>query len=265
MKQSIGQHDFPSLLPEKVSLFGVDISAVDLFSATDEILRWCEDGEKHYVTVVNVHTLTEAQNSPHFRDVLNESGMAVPDGMPIVWLAHKAGAEDVERVVGVELMEMVSAKLAEQGGSAFYYGGEEGVAEEVAESLEHQFPGLKTAGTYCPPFRDLTKEEEENVLAMINQSKPDVVWVAIGAPRQEWWMSKMLKQSETNAMVGVGAAFNFITGKIHRAPRWMQRAGLEWAYRLYQEPQRLFMRYLVTNTQFAYLILKQFVKGEELV
>ena len=239
----------------RTNVLGVDISAVSLDSAVQMIARWARNREKNYVTVTGVHGVIAAQDDPAFKRILNRSGLCVPDGMPIVWLAWLAGHSGVSRVFGPDLMLKVSAVLAERNGSAFYYGSAPGVAEELAGVMEARYRGLRTAGSYCPPFRELTDEEAGAVVDLVNRSGADVLWVGMSTPKQERWMAKFRPMLNVPVMVGVGAAFDYNTGRINRAPPWMQTAGLEWFYRVIQDPRRLWKRYARNNPLFVYYLL----------
>jgi N-acetylglucosaminyldiphosphoundecaprenol N-acetyl-beta-D-mannosaminyltransferase len=231
-------------------VLGVAVSAVNLESATRRVIGWIERGERAYVTVTGVHGVMEAQSDPAFRAILNRAGMTVPDGMPLAWLSRAAGHAHVTRVPGPDLLPLISRAMAERGMRAFYYGGAEGVADDLARRMEARFPGLVTAGTFCPPFRALSAEEEADITDTINRAKPDAVWVGLSTPKQELWMDRFRPLLDAPVLLGVGAAFDFHTGRIRRAPRWMQSSGLEWAYRLSQDPRRLAGRYLRNNPLF---------------
>lgn len=246
-----------AFLPAHTDVLGVHISAVSLSSATETVLEWIRRREKHYVTVTGVHGVIEAQNDPMFKRVLNDAGLKVPDGMPMVWLSRLAGHSHVNRVFGPDFMLSVSQAVGEDGGRAFYFGGAPGVAEQLARTLEGCYPGLETAGVYCPPFRDLTPEEEREVVELINGTAPDVVWVGLSTPKQERWMADFRPRLDAPVLVGVGAAFDYNTGRIKRAPAWMQKSGLEWLYRIMQDPKRLWKRYARNNTLFLYYLVCQ--------
>ncbi len=243
----------------RTPVLGVGVSAVSLASAAAVILGWIEakrrgGGQKHYVTVTGVHGVIEAQDDPGFKKILNGSGLTVPDGMPLVWLSKLAGRSHVTRVYGPDLTLAMSRALGERGMSAFYYGGAPGVAEALASNLEGRFPGLRRAGTYTPPFRQLTLEEEREIARLINGSGADIVWVGLSTPKQERWMARLRESLHPPVLVGIGAAFDFLTGRVRQAPRWMQRAGLEWLFRLATEPRRLSKRYLRNNPLFLYYL-----------
>jgi N-acetylglucosaminyldiphosphoundecaprenol N-acetyl-beta-D-mannosaminyltransferase len=196
----------------------------------------------------------EAQDDPSFKRILNESGLTVPDGMPLVWLSKMAGRDWVTRVYGPDLMLEVSRALAARSGSAFYYGGVDGVAPDLARRLAEKFPGLRTAGTYTPPFRALTPPEEDEIVRLINGSGADVVWVGLSTPKQERWMAQFRPRLTVPVLLGVGAAFDFHTGRVAQAPKWIQQSGFEWAFRLCMEPRRLWKRYAKNNPRFVWKV-----------
>lgn len=234
----------------RVDVLGVGVSAVTPRTAVDEIARWIETGERTYVCVTGVHGVMEAQRDPVLRHVHNTSGLTVPDGMPMVWAGHRAGAPWMRRVYGPDLMLAVLERAAVRGWSSFLYGGAAGVPELLGQRLGEQIPGLKIAGTYSPPYRQLTAEESEAVVAAINASGADLVWVGLSTPKQELWMAEHRGRLQPPVLLGVGAAFDFHAGLKPQAPGWIQQAGLEWAYRLMKEPRRLWRRYLRNNPSY---------------
>ncbi len=243
----------------RTPVLGVGVSAVDLRLATETVLGWIRDrGEgprrSPYVAVTGVHGVIEAQDDPAFKEILNNSGLTVPDGMPLVWLSRAAGRSQVDRVYGPDLTLAVSEALGRYGHRPFYYGGGPGVAERLASSLERRCPGLRRAGTYCPPFRELTSEEERQIVATINGSEADLVWVGLSTPKQERWMARFDSRLEGRVLIGIGAAFDLLCGDLRQAPRWVQRSGLEWLFRLAVEPRRLWKRYLRNNPLFIYYL-----------
>jgi N-acetylglucosaminyldiphosphoundecaprenol N-acetyl-beta-D-mannosaminyltransferase len=234
-------------------VLGVGVSAIDMSQAVAEITRWLDEEEQHYVCVTGVHGVMEARRDPELRRIHNASGLTTPDGMPMVWAGHRAGATDMQRVYGPDLMLEVCALAAERGWSSFFYGGGDGVPELLAERLTARFPGLRVAGTWSPPFRPLTPAEDEAVVERINRSGPDLVWVGLSTP----WMAAHVGRLDAKALLGVGAAFDIHAGLLPQAPRWMQRSGLEWLYRLGREPRRLWRRYLRNNPRFVVEILRR--------
>lgn len=228
-------------------------------SAVETVMKWISghSGRCRYVCVSGVHGVMEAVQDREFRQVLNHADLNVPDGMPIVWIGRLAGFGHMRRVFGPDLMLDVCKRSVRVGATHYFYGGKEGVADELAGNMIRAFPGLKTAGTFCPPFRALTQEEEETMIAEINSTHPDVLWVGLSTPKQEKWAARMASRLNAKVVLCVGAAFDYNTGRIRRAPRWMQWSGLEWLYRVLQEPRRLYKRYLRNNPLFVFLALRQ--------
>lgn len=242
--------------PGRVDVLGVGISAISLADAVDTIMCWIEGRDRQYVCVTNVHTVMECQRDAELRRIHNESGLTTPDGMPLVWCAKRAGVEGVTRVYGPDLMLALSVPLAAQGLSVFLYGTTARTLELLSARLVADFPGLRIAGSYAPPFRPLTPVEDADIVREINDSGADVVWVGLGAVKQEYWMAAHRESLDASVLIGVGAAFDFHAGTVKQAPLWMQRHGLEWAYRLCREPRRLWRRYLRTNPAFVAGILR---------
>jgi N-acetylglucosaminyldiphosphoundecaprenol N-acetyl-beta-D-mannosaminyltransferase len=224
-------------------ILGVKVSSVTLNGAADTIEGWIRARRHTYVCVSGVHGVMESRYDRTLRRVHNDAGLVTPDGMPLVWLSRLYGRTAVQRVCGRELMRRVTALSARSGYRQFYYGGADGVADKLANTLQAQYPGLQVAGTFCPPFRALTREEDASVIATINAARVDVLWVGLSTPKQELWMAAHLHKIDAPVMIGVGAAFDFLTGAVPEAPKWMQRSGLEWLFRLWSEPRRLWRRY----------------------
>lgn len=242
---------------QRVDVLGVGISAIDMDMAVDEITRWIETAEQHYVCVTGVHGVMECQQDAELLEIHNESGLTTPDGMPMVWSARWAGQRQVRRVYGPDLMLALCRRAAERGWSSYFYGGNAGVPELLAERLQARFPGLETAGTYSPPYRELTEEEDRRIVEAINEAAPDIVWVGLSTPKQERWVARHAGRVHAPALIAVGAAFDFHAGRIRQAPAWMRRSGLEWLYRVYREPRRLWKRYLKNNPAFVAAILRR--------
>ena len=244
------QEDFATF-----DVLGVPISVTDLDSAAAATLRWQGDGRARSVGVRDVASVMALRDDPALIALTRRTAMNVPDGMPLVWIG-KARGLPVGRTSGADLMQTTLALGVGSGLKHFFYGGKEGVAELLAKRMRAAVPGLCIVGTYCPPFRALTTEEDAAVVARIRDSRADVVWVGISSPRQDIWMDSHLDRLPVT-MVGVGAAFDFLAGTVRRAPRWMQRSGLEWAHRLASEPHRLWRRYLVLAPKFVWLIARE--------
>lgn len=241
----------------RVDVLGVGISAINMGMALAIIENWIVRRESHYVCVTPVHSVMECHRDPDLRCIFNASGLTTPDGMPLVWLCHLKGHQYVGRVYGPDLMLALCERSVSRGYRHFFYGGAQGSPEQLAANLQRRFPGLAVVGTYSPPFRSLTPEEDAQVVQMINETTPDVVWVGLGSPRQERWMAAHIGWLIAPVLIGVGAAFDFHAGLKRQAPRWMQRSGLEWLFRLLTEPRRLWRRYLVSNPLFVTLVLLQ--------
>ncbi|WP_205323890.1 WecB/TagA/CpsF family glycosyltransferase [Glycomyces sp. YM15] len=241
----------------RVDVLGVGVSTVNQEMALAEVTRWVDTGERHYVCVTGVHGVMESQRDPELLAIHNASGLTTPDGMPMVWAGHKAGADWMDRVYGPDLMLNVLARAAERGWTSFLYGGKDGVPELLAEKLAERLPGVKFAGMYSPPFRPLTEEEDAGIVKRINDSGAQLVWVGLSTPKQERWMAAHRDRLNAPAMFGVGAAFDFHAGLVPQAPPWMQRNGLEWFYRLTKEPKRLWRRYFRNNPAYLRAIRKR--------
>jgi len=219
--------------------------------AADVIESAIVGGRKGYVCVTGVHGVMEAQRSEEFRTILSRALLVTPDGMPTVWVGRLQGHTHMRRVFGPDLMLEVCRRSIAAGHTHFLYGGKPGVAEHLRAVLTERFPAIEIVGTYTPPFRDLSRAEEINLMRQVSLSEPDIVWVGLSTPRQERFMSNYLHRLKSKLMIGVGAAFDIHTGKIKDAPSWMKKSGLQWLHRLYQEPSRLWKRYLINNCGFV--------------
>ena len=242
---------------ERFNVLGVALHAMNLSLATEAVLAALRERRKGYVCVTGVHGVSEAQNDPQLRAVLNAAFLNTTDGMPLVWLGRRAFGNWVDRVYGPDLMLEIFQATQHTEYRHFLYGGAPGVAEELKRRLEARFPGVKISGTYCPPFRPLNATEDADLQRLVREARPDIIWVGLSTPKQERFMAEFLPKLETTLLFGVGAAFDFHSGRVSQAPRWMQRSGLEWFYRLCSEPRRLGRRYLVNNPLFLWRILGQ--------
>jgi N-acetylglucosaminyldiphosphoundecaprenol N-acetyl-beta-D-mannosaminyltransferase len=238
--------------PDAVSVVGIPLGLTDYESTLDWIDATAEQGGRGYVCVCNVHAVMAAAEDPELRHALLASSLNVPDGQPLVWALAALGHPLQDRVYGPELMARSCARSVETGQRLYLYGGRnQGALVQLALNLRQRYPGVKIVGGYSPPHRPLTDSERDSVIAEINGSRPDVVWVGIGVPKQEKWMAEMRPHLDAPVLVGVGAAFDFHAGLVPQAPRWMQELGLEWAFRLAQEPRRLWRRYTRYNPRFV--------------
>jgi N-acetylglucosaminyldiphosphoundecaprenol N-acetyl-beta-D-mannosaminyltransferase len=228
---------------ERGSILGVGVSAIRMGQAVQAIGSWIASKEQHYVTVTPAHAVMDAYRDPHLRRILNASGLTTPDGMAIVWLLRLQGFREVERVYGPDLLLAVCRDGLSKGYRHFLFGGEVGVGEQLGRQLVDRLPGLRLVGSWAPPFGPVSEELSRADVERINAAGPDIVWVGLGTPKQERWMAAHLGRVSAPVMVGVGAAFDFLSGRKPQAPRWMQRSGLEWLFRLATEPRRLWPRY----------------------
>jgi N-acetylglucosaminyldiphosphoundecaprenol N-acetyl-beta-D-mannosaminyltransferase len=244
-------------MPKRVNVLGVGISVLNLGTALDAIAAAVRERRKGYICVTGVHGVMEAQDDAAFRAILNGAFLCTPDGMPMVWAGKLAGHSEMRRVYGPDLMLDVCAWSESSGAKHFFYGGADGVADRLAQKLKEQFPKLKIVGTFTPPFRALNEDEQKKLAEQIAAGQPDIFWVGLSTPKQERFMAEFLPKLDTTLMVGVGAAFDFHSGRVKQAPRWMQRCGLEWFYRLCSEPRRLWRRYFRNNPLFVLKFLCQ--------
>jgi N-acetylglucosaminyldiphosphoundecaprenol N-acetyl-beta-D-mannosaminyltransferase len=213
--------------------------------------RWIRERDVgHFIAVTGMHGVSESRRDPRFGTILNAADLVVPDGMPLVWLGRQHGYALRRRVYGPELMETFCRDTGARF-KHFFYGGALGVPEHLAQMLQDRY-GTRAAGTYSPPFRPLTAEEDRDVVDMIERAAPDLLWVGLSTPKQEYWMYAHRDRLTIPVMVGVGAAFDFHTGNLKHAPPWMRENGLEWLFRLLVEPRRLWRRYLIYGSQFAW-------------
>lgn len=227
----------------RVDILGVGVSATDMEGAIDQIARWVHAGERQYVCVTGVHGVMASQQDPELKDIHNRSGLTAPDGMSTVWLSRWAGARQTARVYGPDLMPAVCERGAGEGWRMYFYGSAPGVPDEVARRLQARYPGLQVVGTCSPPFGELSPAQDHAAVAAINAAAPDIVWVGLSTPKQERWMAAHRAGLDAPVLIGVGAAFDLCAGRVRRAPAWLQDHGLEWAFRISQEPDRLWRRY----------------------
>ncbi len=229
---------------QRCNILGVGVSAVNMTQALETIDRWVIEREPNYICVTPAHAIMDVYEDDELRQIYNNSGLTTPDGMAIVWLLKGYGHSGVDRVYGPDLLLAVCAQSVEHGYRHYFYGAAPGVAQQLADSLQERFPGLDVVGVESPPYRALTPEEDAEVVRRIRNAQPDFVWVGLGSPRQERWMKEHLALLDVPVLVGIGAAFDFLSGNKPQAPRWIQRSGLEWLFRLFSEPQRLWRRYI---------------------
>jgi N-acetylglucosaminyldiphosphoundecaprenol N-acetyl-beta-D-mannosaminyltransferase len=236
-------------------VLGVRVDGVQIPDTIAQMEEWIRGPrECHYVAVTGMHGVTEAQHNTGFRQILNSADLVVPDGMPLVWLGRVRGSAVRRRVYGPELMLTFCQETASKGYRHFFFGGTPGLPERLSQNLQRRIGGLQVAGTFSPPFSHVTPEEDEAIVAMINATDPDVVWVGLSEIKQDTWMYEHRGKLHAPVLVGIGAAFDFLAGTKRQAPEWMRENGLEWLFRLLQEPRRLWRRYLVYGSEFLVLV-----------
>lgn len=255
----VQSHPNPISTPVTDHVVDVPISVTDYAHTLAWMDAMVAERQHGYVCVCNVHTVMASQEDPDLRAALLKSSLNVPDGQPLVWALNALGHGLGDRVYGPELMTRAFSRAPSNGQRFFLYGGSDRKRlDQLETTLRRRFPGVNIVGRYAPPFRTLTPEERSAISAEINAAEPDVVWVGLGVPLQEKWMSAMRPYLDAPVLVGVGAAFDFLAGLVPQAPPWLQRAGLEWLYRLFQEPRRLWRRYLRYNPRFVGAFARQF-------
>ena len=239
-----------SLIPV-CNILGVNIAAIDMDWLLDFTDRHIKELSGDYMCVSNVHTTVTSFEDQSYCDVQNGGIMAIPDGGPLSTVGQKRGFKNMKRTTGPSYMGEILKISAQKGYRHYFYGSTETTLKKLHQALQHDYPGIQIAGMYSPPFRPLTEEENCLVVERINETKPDFVWIGLGAPKQERWMAEHQGKIK-GFMVGVGAGFDYFAGNISRAPEWMQKTNLEWVYRLLQDPKRLFGWYWHTNTKFIW-------------
>ena len=241
-----------SVKVQRFNVLGVGIGQLNMELALAAIRDWVASRSRVYVCVCPVHSVMECRRSEEVRRVFNAAGMVTPDGMPLVWAARLRGQRGVERVYGPDLLLAQLSDSVAAGHRHYFYGGREGVAERLVAAMRKRFPDLQVAGWETPAFGPLEEICTPSTAATINAARPDIVWVGMSSPRQDLWMARMRGQLDAPVLIAVGAAYDFHTGSIRQAPRWMQRSGLEWLFRLVTEPRRLWRRYVYDNPRFLW-------------
>lgn len=246
-------------MTETFDVLGVPVSVTNLAAAEAQLVAWAADRKGRIVTAPDVSNVVRAQDEPELLATHRQASLVVPDGTPLVWIGKLRG-KPVERTCGPDLMERVVAGSGRSGLKSYFYGGKDGVAERLKAAFEARFPDARIVGVGTPPFRPLTDGEIDALVGDIERSGADLVWIGISTPKQEALMARLVSRVPVT-LLGVGAAFDFHTGDVRRAPKWAQRTGLEWAYRLFSEPRRLWRRYLVMAPRFVWLVARQALTG----
>ena len=242
-----------------INILGIDILAIKKDAIFDEIIRRLHSKKKCYVCLINVYSSVLFYENEEFRNAILAADFLIADGLPLIWVSCMKG-QKIGRIRGTDLMLTLCQLSHKHLFSHYFYGGEPGIPEKVEAELKKKFPWLNVVGRFSPPFRPLTQYEDEAIVTSINSSKPDILWVALGNPKQEIWMLENRKKLDVPMIIGVGAAFDFLSGNVKQAPKWIQSVGLEWFFRLIQEPRRLWKRYIWYNTKFLALLLLDFLR-----
>jgi N-acetylglucosaminyldiphosphoundecaprenol N-acetyl-beta-D-mannosaminyltransferase len=243
-------HDYADVL-------GVRVSALDLKRAVELADRWVAAGRPGYACLTGVHGVMEAQSDGELCRILNHAVINAPDGMPMTWMGRLQGFREMNRVFGPDFMTEMCHLSVDRGYRHFLYGGEPGVGDQLSQTLQRRFAGIRIVGTYTPPFGSLSREEEEQVLSRVREARPDILWVGLSTPKQERFMAQYVNRLQVPLLVGVGAAFDYHTGRIRDCADWIKRSGLQWLHRLMQDPRRLGRRYLRNNPAFLWHVAWQ--------
>ena len=241
---------------DRVRVVSLDADVCDHASAVARVAALAERGEGSYVCFGTVHMIMESHDSPEFAAKVNAADMIVPDGMPLVWIQRLRGRKNANRVRANDLMIMLCDFAEKHSLRVGFYGGKQEVIDGIIERAAKDFPALIIAYAFSPPFRPLTDEEDAEITARINESEPQILFIGLGCPKQENWMAAH-KSKLKCVMLGVGASFDFYAGNVKESPEWLGKLGLEWLYRLTQEPRRLWKRYLILNPRFMWLAIRQ--------
>jgi N-acetylglucosaminyldiphosphoundecaprenol N-acetyl-beta-D-mannosaminyltransferase len=249
------------MAPHAFFVAGVRIHAIRLADAVAIIDEWIHARRADYIVLTGAHGIVEMQSDAELLAINNRAGLTTPDGMPVVWLGRLRGHSQVEKVYAPDVMAATFDFGVPRNYRHFLYGGDEGVADELARKLRQRYPGILIVGTYCPPFRPLEDREVETIAGLINDAAPDVVWVGIGCPKQERWMHRFRPLLRAPVLIGVGAGFDFLAGRKPLAPKWIQRSGFEWLYRTLSEPKRLWPRYARVVPRFISLAARDWLRS----
>ena len=248
------------IMHRQIAMLGTYLDVLTLREAVNRVHEFVVSGLPHQIVTVNVDFLRLAQENMEFRAIINRSALAIADGMPLVWASRWFGEPLPERVTGVELVYECCAMAAKEGYTVFLLGGEEGVPQAAARALAQRYPGLQVVGAYAPPVGPFSEQENRKMVDMIRAARPHMLFVAFGAPKQDIWIARHQAEIGVPVAVGVGGVFNFITGRVPRAPVWMQNSGLEWLFRITQEPRRLWKRYFVHDMPVVVRLIAEAVR-----
>jgi len=247
---------------KKVNILNVNVNTGNKGSILNEAVQLIDNNKKFYICTINAFLAVRANEDAELLNILNSSEIVIPDGMPMVWYSKSSGKQIPSRISGYEFFYDFSKIADKNNYSYFFFGGtNDMVLDEVRKRLEKEFTNIEIKGLLCPPFMDTFPDEiNDHIISVINKCKPDILWVGLSAPKQEKWIYKNIDRLDVKMAFGIGAAFNFYANIVKRAPVWMQKAGLEWLFRIYAEPKRLFKKYMVNNAKFIKLVIKDLSK-----
>ncbi len=252
---------YQQIRSKSLTIGGMRVDPVQIPQIIEIMEDWIKDKDHgNYIVVSNANDLAESRKDKKVMDAVNNSSLSIPDGFSLVLFSRMLGHKLKERAYGPDLMVAFLEHSENKGYSHFFYGATDDVLIKLSENVKQRFSNINIAGHYSPPFRKLSIQEEKDIIDMINNSGADVLWVALGCPKQQIWMHEYRDKLKVSATVGVGAAFDFIAKTKKQAPKWMQKSGLEWFFRLSSEPKRLWKRYLIGNTIFIWLSLRELIK-----
>jgi N-acetylglucosaminyldiphosphoundecaprenol N-acetyl-beta-D-mannosaminyltransferase len=260
MAQGSASMSRPAIIEEsrrRLDVLGIEVDALNLPAAVALVESWIARKQHSFAIFRDVHGVMLCRRDEKLRAAHLAAGMVATDGMPLMWLARGAFGSEVGRVYGPDFMELFCRSTAAKGYRHFFYGSTPKTVSRLVGALSAKAPGLVVAGTLSPPFRPLTREEDEEIVRTINAARPDVVWVGLSTPKQELWMLEHLGRIDAAAMLGVGAAYDFLSGNKPQAPRWIRQSGFEWAFRLITEPRRLARRYFRNLPAFVVAVAAQ--------
>lgn len=246
---------------KKVDISGVSIDNISFGEAIEIIELLIKRGKGSYIVTPNVDHIVKLQKDIEFKQIYEEATLVLADGTPILWTAKLLGTPIKEKISGSDLFPKLCEIAAVKGYRLFFLGGREGAALKSAEILKYKYPNIQIVGVYSPPFGfENDKQENEKIAKMIKNRKPDILFVGLGAPKQEKWIYKNKDEYQAPVSIGIGVSFEFMSGMLKRAPKWMQYSGLEWFWRFVMEPKRLWKRYLVDDLRFFLIVIKQRLK-----
>lgn len=246
---------------QKVNILGIQVTPISSNEVVSQVDQWVQNNQKNYICLCPNYSIMMSQKYPILRRSINQASITIADGRAVAWACKFNGYNNAKQVRGTDLMRLVCHMSEQKGLTHFFYGGTDELLEKLVRNLRQQYPKLQVAGTYAPPFRSLTQTEKKEMMEIINASQPDIVWIGLGAPKQELWMAEHFQDLQASVLIGVGAAFDFLAGMKTEAPRWMQKVALEWLFRLASEPRRLWKRNVYHPIFMAQVMWQRFSRS----